>query len=331
MSEILSQSEIDSLLSALQSGEVDVETIRKDEDNKKIRVYDFRRPSKFSKEQLYTIEVIYENFCRLLTTFLSGNLRSRVIAKVASVDQVTYEEFIRSMQNPTILNVFTMEPLEGKGVIEINPVVGFSIIDRSFGGPGLSTVKGRSLTEIERSVMERLVEKMLTLFTDAWKSLLNVEAYLESTDTNPQFTQVVSPLEMVIVIAINTQIAETEGFINICLPCIMMEPLSNKLNTKFWFNSSSRSQKGDKTPFLKRTLEKTELPISVLLGKSIITVKELLELQQGDVINLDKKKEKDVEIYIDSGLRFFAKPGISGNKLAVQITDVMMEGGVNIE
>jgi len=331
VSEILSQNEIDALLSALQSGEVDVETIRHEETAKKIRVYDFRRPSKFSKDQLYTIEVIYENFSRLLTTLLSGSLRTRVQAKVASVDQVTYEEFIRSIPNPSILNIFSMSAMEGKGIFEINPVIGFSIIDRLFGGPGLSTVRGRPLTEIEKNVMEKISEKILSLFTEAWSSLLDTEAFLENIEINPQFTQVLSPLEMVIIITINTQIGETEGFINICLPCLMLEPISAKLNTKFWFSSSVRALSEDKTAYVKSVVERTKLPVSVVLGKNTLSVLDLLELQVGDVINLERDKKDEVEVYVESRLKFFAKPGLSGNKVAVQITKLQQEGSVDDE
>jgi flagellar motor switch protein FliM len=331
VSEVLSQSEIDALLSALQSGEVDVDTIRHEESSKKVRAYDFRRPSKFSKDQLYTLEVIYENFSRLLTTFLSGNLRSRVLAKVVSVDQITYEEFIRSIPNPTIINIFSMEPLEGKGILEINPIIGFSIIDRLFGGPGLSTMKGRPLTEIERSVMEKLSEKMFSLFQESWVSLMDVEAFLESIEINPQFTQVVSPLEMVIIITINVEIAETEGLINICLPCLMLEPVSDKLNTKFWFSNAVKAVNEDSARSLKKVIEKTALPVAAVLGKNSISVGELLGLQVGDVINLESHTDSDIEVYVESKLKYYAKPGLLGNKLAVQISNVLMEGSDDYE
>lgn len=326
MSDILSQSEIDALLNALQSGEVDVEAIRKEEATKKIRIYDFRRPSKFSKDQLYTIEVLYDNFCRLLTTMLSGSLRSRVIAKVASVDQVTYEEFIRSVPNPAILMVFSLEPLEGKGMMEISPVIGFSIIDRLFGGPGLSTIKGRPLTEIEKSVMERIGEKILALFKESWNSLMDIEAFLDSIEINPQFTQFLAPLEMVIIITINTQLGDTEGFINICLPCLMLESISEKLNTKFWFSNTMREANEDNSTFLRSVVEKTVLPLSVLLGKNTLTVRDLLELQIGDVINLEQPVDRDVEIYVGSKLKYLGKPGLFSNKLAVKINQTCNEG-----
>lgn len=326
MGEVLSQSEIDALLSALQSGEVDVEAIKYEENSKKVRVYDFRRPSKFSKDQLYTLEVIYDNFCRLLTTFLSGSLRSRVLAKVVSVDQITYEEFIRSIPNPTILNVFSMEPLEGKAILEINPIIGFSIIDRLFGGPGLSTVKGRPLTEIERCVIEKLSEKILSHFRESWISLIELDAFLESIEINPQFTQIQSPLEMVIIITINMQIGETEGLINICLPCLMLEPISDKLNTKFWFSGSSPTVDTNSARHLRKVVEKTSLPISVVLGRNTISINELMGLQVGDVIPLERARNSDLEVYIEKKLKYLGKPGLLGNNLAIQISRIHQEG-----
>lgn len=332
MSEILSQAEIDSLLSALQSGEVDVDAIRDEESSKKIREYDFRRPNKFSKDQLYTIEVIFENFARLLTTLLSGSLRSRVYSKVASVDQVTYEEFIRSVPNPTILNVFSMSPLEGKGILEINPVIGFSIVDRLFGGPGLSTIKGRPLTEIEKNVMERIVEKILYLFHESWQSMMEVNAIPESMEINPQFAQVLSPLEMVVIVTINTNIGDVEGFINICIPCLMLEPIASKLNTKFWFTGTLRHNVNENYKSnLKKNLQKTQLPISVNIGSNSITIKELLGLQVGDVINLEHKQDNEVEILVNNKKKFYGKPGLVGHNMAVEITKFVDEGSVDDE
>ena len=331
MSEILSQSEIDALLSALQSGEVDVEAIREEQNTKKIRLYDFRRPNKFSKDQLNTIEVIYENFCRLLTTLLSGSLRTRVMVKVAAVEQVTYEEFTRSIPNPTILNIFSLAPLEGKAILEINPIIGFSIIDRLFGGPGYSTIKGRPLTEIEKTVMERIVDKILSLFTETWASLLHVDAFLENIEINPQFTQIVAPLEMVVIITLNTQIGETEGLINICLPCLMLETLSGKLNTKFWFTTNNKAQHEDKSKFIQQVVEKARIPLTAVLGRTTLTVKELLELQVGDVIDLERKKDSEIEVYVGSRLKYYGKPGLLGSKLAVQIIRIQEEGSEDNE
>lgn len=326
MGEVLSQSEIDALLTAMQSGEVDVEAIKSEKKSKKIRVYDFRRPNKFSKDQLNTIEVIYDNFCRLMVTLLSGILRTRVVANVASVDQLTYDEFVRSIPNPTILNVFSLAPLEGKGILEINPIIGFSIIDRLFGGPGLSTFKGRMLTEIEKNVIWKISERILFLFGEVWSSLYKVTPFLDVIEINPQFTQVVAPLEMVVIISINTQIGETEGVINICLPCLMLEAIADQLNTKFWFAGLSSSGSENHSQYLQKVVEKTALPLTAVLGSNILTIREVLELQVGDVIPLERKKNSDVEVYIGSKLKYYGKPGLIGNKMAVKINETYNEG-----
>jgi flagellar motor switch protein FliM len=326
MAESLSQEEIDALLLAVESGEIDIESVKDVESGKIVRDYDFRRPNKFSKDQLNTIELIYEDFCRSLGTLFSGLLRTRVVAKVGSVDQFTYDEFVQAIPNPTILNVFSFLPLEGKGILEINPIIGFSIIDRLFGGPGLSTVKGRPLTEIEKNVIERMSEKILVLFKDSWSICYEVNPFLEVIEINPQFTQVVSPTEMVVIITINIKIGEAEGLMNICLPCLMLEPIAEKLNTRFWFAGASGTSAKNYSQYLQQVIEKTEVPFSVVLGRDSIKIKEILELQTGDVIPLEKKKDSDVEVYVGSKLKFYGQVGCIGKKLAIKINKAFREG-----
>jgi len=236
VAEILSQLEIDALLNALQTGEVDAETIKQKESEKKIRIYDFRRPNKFSKEQLNTIEVISENYCRLITTYLSGQLRTRVQIKVASVEQLTYEEFIRSIPNPTILNIFGLLPFEGKGILEINPNLVFYIIDRLFGGPGTANMSGRPLTEIEQNVVAKTVTKLLDYFKDAWANL--VELKNASVIGPTGFSQVNSG---VLYLPLPSKSTKPGGFIVSILlsfmyshiPAVLLCPLLNPGSTRF--------------------------------------------------------------------------------------------------
>jgi len=328
MGEILSQKDIDSLLSAIQAGNLNVDANKSEvkKDDRIIKNYDFRRPNKFSKDQLNTIEFIYEDFSRSLKTLLSGLLRIRVETKLDFVSEFTYDEFVQTIPNPTILNVFSLPPLDGKGILEINPTIAFSIIDRLFGGPGFSTNVGRALTEIEKNVIQRVVEKILVLFKEAWSICFEINPTLEVIENNPQFAQVVSLQEMVIVITIHITIGEVEDLINICLPCLMLEPMANKLNTKFWFASASASSKKDHSKYLQQVVDGTEIPLSVVLGNNSITIKELLELQKGDVIPLDKKKDKDAEVFIDSELRFYGQIGKIGNNLAIRINKTCHEG-----
>ena len=154
MGDVLSQAEIDALLSALSDGQVDAEEMKTTKTQKRIRVYDFKRPNKFSKDQIHSLQNIYENYCRGLTTYFSGNLHSVIESKVLSIEQITYDEFIRSLPNPTVLGLYSLNPLEGTVLMEVSPSLAFTIVDRLLGGQGQDAEKNRDLTEIERTIIE---------------------------------------------------------------------------------------------------------------------------------------------------------------------------------
>ncbi len=326
MADVLSQNEIDELLSAISTGVVNAENIKQEQKQKKIKLYDFKRPDKFSKDQIRTLYMLHENFARLLNTYLSAHLRTMVQVSVASVDQLTYEEFIRSMPNPSVISVFEMRPLSGNALMEINPSIVFSIIDRLFGGVGTPPAKPRELTDIEQSIVARLVNKALESLSEAWRQVVNIEPRLEIIESNPQFTQIVPPNDMVVIITLQTRIAQTEGFINLCIPYLVLEPIMPKLTTSFWV-ASSIARAGSKTNVtqMQKKLERTLVPLMVELGKINVTVGEMLDLTVGDVIRLDSKVNEELPIIIGQHQKFKCKPGSSNNRIAVQITQVVPE------
>ncbi|MHB8170469.1 MAG: flagellar motor switch protein FliM [Thermincolia bacterium] len=328
MTEILSQAEIDALLSALSTGETDAEQAKnaRREKSMAIKVYDFKRPNKFSKEQLHTIQAIHENFCRLVTTYFSAHLRTIVQINVVSVEQLTYEEVVGSIPNPTIINVVTAAPLEGNLIFEINPGIAFTIIDRLFGGPGEAPEKMRGLTDIERSVVERVVNNILDLLAEAWENIVQLTPKLEMIESNPQFAQIVSPTEMVVMITLETKIGEREGLMTICIPYIVLEPIISKLTAHFWYSSTSRKATSENIEILKRRVEKVRVPLIARLGTATISIGELLELQKGDVISLNKSTNSPIEVLVGSKTKFFGVPGLSGSRLAIQITGLIREG-----
>lgn len=326
VSDVLSQEEIDALLSALNRGEINAEDLKQERSKKKVRVYDFRRPNKFSKDQLYTLQIIFENYSRSLSTYLSAQLRHAVSIDVLAVEQLMYDEFMRSIPNPTILCIFSMPPLEGSSIMEINPNLGFAMIDKLFGGPGLPPDKVRSLTEIEETVIERLSEKMLSYMTEPWSTILAVEPYLERIDSNPQFTQIVSPGEMAVIVSLEARLGEVPGMINFCLPYLVLEPVVNKLNVHYYYSSTVKERRTDSSEHIKMRLKDTVIPIRVVLGRAVITVKDLLELSVGDVITLNKGVNDELEVIIGQRPKFMARPGTFSERVAVQITRVMEEG-----
>ena len=325
--DVLSQSEIDDLLSALSTGVVSAEAMKLEEKQKKIKTYDFKRPDKFSKDQIRTLYMLHENFARLVNSYLSANLRTLIHINVASVDQLTYEEFIRSLPNPSVITIFQMKPLTGNAILEINPNIVFSIIDRLFGGPGSPTTKPRALTDIEEAIIRRVINKILESLQEAWKQVVSIEPKLEVIETNPQFTQIVPPNDMVVIITLQTKIGQTEGLINICIPYLVVEPIVSKLTTTFWVASSmTKESTQESVAAVQRKLERTSIPLVVEMGKVSVTVQELLDLAVGDVLQLESKIESDLSVIIGSNEKFKCKPGLTGNKLAVQITKIVPGG-----
>lgn len=330
MSDVLSQSEIDELLSVLSTGEVSLEEIKQEDTKKKVQVYDFKRPNKFSKDQISTLQVIFENYSRSITTYLSAHLRTSVKINVASIDELTYDEFIRSLPNPSIINIFKLHPLEGNALVEINPSISFNIIERLLGGPGISEGKSRGLTDIERIVAMKTNQKLLDFLKEAWANIIDFEPKLEVIEHNPQFTQIVTVTEMVIVITLEAKIGDAEGMMNFCLPFIVLEPIISKLSTHFWFASTAKEYTTETIAALKKRIEKTKVPLTVHVGETNLTVEELLDLQAGDVVKLEQKVSQDLTLFIGNRPKFKCKPGIVGSKMAVEITSLATEGDDDI-
>ena len=330
--DVLSQSEIDELLNALSAGEVSAEDMKGEQEQRKIKVYDFKRPDKFSKDQIRTLYMLHENFARFFNTYLSANLRALVHINVASVDQMTYEEFVRSLPNPSVIGIFQMRPLKGNVILEMNPNIVFAVIDRLFGGVGLPLSKPRALTDIEESIVRRVMSKALDSLQDAWKQVLVVDPKLEMIETNPQFTQIVPPNDMVVLITLQCKIGQAEGLVNICIPYLVLEPIMSKLTTTFWVASSmSKQSLPEHVSAIQQKLERARIPLVVEMGRTQINVYDLLGLSQGDVLRLDSQVDQELKITIGHREKFLCKPGLVNRKMAVQITKILNEGDTENE
>jgi flagellar motor switch protein FliM len=324
--EVLSQNEIDALLSALSSGEMNAEELMKEEPEKKIRVYDFKRALRFSKDQIRGLTRIHENFARLLTTYFSTRLRTFANISVATVDQIPYEEFIRSIPKQTILNVFSVSPLEGNILIEINPNIAYAMLDRVLGGKGTNINKIDNLTEIETRIMSQMFEKMIDNLQEAWDSLVEIHPLLEEFEVNPQFLQMVSPNETVVVISLNTAIGESSGMINICIPHIVLEPIISKLSVHYWMQNQSNKITPEDTEKITSHLEEAPIEVTAILGQSTITVNELLNLSVDDVIQLNQNIREPISVLVNNQEKFIAQLGKKKNKFAIQILNTFQKG-----
>jgi flagellar motor switch protein FliM len=328
MNEVLSQDEIDQLLTAISSGDIETEEVAQQADQRKIKIYDFKRPDKFSKEQIRTVSIMHETFARLTTTSLSANLRSLVHVHVASVDQLTYEEFIRSIPNPTTLAVINMDPLKGSAVLEIDPSVTFSIIDRLFGGKGEGTKVTRDLSDIEQSVMEGIIVRILGNMREAWSQVIDLRPRLGQIETNPQFAQIVPPTEMVVLVTLETKVGEVEGMMNFCIPYLTIEPIISKLSAQYWYSSVRRGTTTENLNILRERLSSIEVTVAAEIGKMDLTVRDVLALKQGDVIRLSNTRIGDpMVLKVGNKPKFTCRPGVVGNKLAVMILSKLEDIG----
>lgn len=324
MGEVLSQNEIDNLLQALSSGELDVEDM-KESAEKQVKNYDFKRPAKFSKEHLRTLEIIFEHYGRLLSTNLPVYLRKNVQISVASSETVTFSEFTNALSNPVILGVINFNPLPGNIVIELQTNLGYAMIDRMLGGAGQPLDKNRDFSEIELSILDKIMVMCMTLMREPWKNVVDLDPFMERIESNPQFAQIIAPNEMIAIVTLNVRIGDVEGFMNVCLPFITLETIMDKLNTKYWFSTMQEVSDETYQEYIEAMIKRVDIPLKAVLGKSVISVMDFSTLQVGDIIRLDNKVDDELEVYVGNLKKFTALPGVNKENYAVRITSVIRE------
>lgn len=322
MGDTLSQNEIDMLLKALSSGEYDAETM--DAEEKKILDYDFHRPTKFSKEHLRTLEIIFEHYGRLMASSLPLYLRKNVQAEVMNSEAIIYSEFSNALSNPVLLGIVNIAPLKGNIIIEWADNLGYTMVDRMLGGNGAPLEKNRDFTEIEMAIIDRVFRAMVGLLKEPWRNVADIEPRLEKIETDSQFAQIIAPGEMIAIITMNLRIGDVEGLVNICLPFVSLEPIMDKLNTKYWYSTVQEHSKSYETA-MESLISRAEIPVMALLGRSSISVNDFVMMQKGDIIKLDTKINDELDVYTGNIKKFKALPGSSGENYAVRVTSIIRE------
>lgn len=330
--EILSQEEINALLAAIAAEEEQGEAERpkdpfrprelRPEGKGRVKPYDFARPNKLSKEQLRTLQVMHEPFARGIATTMSAYLRSFVQVEVVSADAMTYEEFSRMLPNPGMMAVFSLGPLEGSALLEIDPDLGFAILDRLLGGPGTAPKHLRELTELEQPVMRRVMEQIIERLPDAWNQMAEVEPRFQRLEVNPHFTQLVPPRDMVVVVRLEMSLQMASGRLHLCLPFDMIEPLVPKLSAHYLFIRGKKEASAEEARALRERIGRLVVPVTVILGTANVSFAELLDLEVGDYITLDTRVDGVLPVRIGSRTKFYGRPGRVGNRMAVEIVKV---------
>lgn len=324
MGDVLSQSEIDNLLSALNNGEFDPAETEEAEE-RQVKDYDFARPSKFSKDHLRTLVFIFEHYARLLSTNLPVYLRKNVQVEVMHAEAATFQEFSNSLSNPVLLGVVNFAPLEGTIILEIASGLGYTIVDRMLGGSGVPLEKAREFTEIELTIIERIMVVCTNLLVEPWQNVQRLEPMLERIETNSQFAQFVSPNEMTSIVTMNIKIGDVEGLMNICIPFAVVEPVIEKINTKYWYATAEVKDNEMYREIIEDNINKAQIPVRAIMGRSAISVNDFIHLQIGDIIKVNTKIEDDLDVYVGNIKKFSALPGAYDDAYAVKIKSVYRE------
>jgi flagellar motor switch protein FliM len=344
--DILSDGELDALLAGMKEGPKKQSAHEEDAEEEetvvagpamvsrkkgKIKMYDFRRPDKFSKDQIRTIEMMHESFARHFGADLSGYIRTIAEVTVTSVKQLTYSEYIEKVPNPTSIAVFSLEPLKGLAIFEINPSIIFPIIDRVLGGQGEAISKPRELTDLEQAIVGKIIEKGFLNLKDSWHRIVDFDPEIKARETNPQFVQIVAPNEMCLNLNFEIKIKEHVGAMSMCLPYMVIEPVLYKLSAKQWFTLSKEDMSPETQEILDDKVKHTWVPLYVNLGGTSLKMKEVIDLKIGDIIKLETNAKDDLLITVEKKPMFYAKIGTKGKKKAVKISSVIKKNDTSYE
>lgn len=245
---------------------------------------------------------------------------------MSSSETVIFSEFSNSLSNPVILGVVNFHPLGGMILIELASQLGFAMIDRMLGGAGDPLEKSREFTEIEMTIIEKMMVVCMQLMREPWKNVVDINPMMERIETNSQFAQIIAPNDMIAIVTLNMKIGEVEGFMNVCLPFFTLESVMDKLNTKYWYANLQEQDDEDFEEYIESLIKRVDVPVKAVLGKTSISVTDFVNLQVGDIIRLDTEVEQDLTVYVGNIKKFTALPGSSRDKNAVRITSVIREG-----
>lgn len=333
MSDVLSQSQIDDLLQSLNSGDISVNDLETISAEKKVRPYDFKIPKKFNKEQLKTLSIIYENYGRLLSSYLSGTLRSYCKVEVMTIEEQRFFEYSNALSENILMGVMDMEPLEGSSMITFTQPIAFAIIDRLLGGPGDNYEADRDYTDIELQLLKQVVQTMCGLVGDAWENVYALKPAFSRLESNSRQSQLVSPNETVVIVMLSVEIRDVVGNISFCIPYVILEPVLEHLNTRYWFTEShAKNEDGAASrENLLRKVRQVPIELRAVLGTGHITLRDALDLQVGDVIGLDQHVDDQAIVFSGKSPWFEGTLGTWHHSRAVRVDRTMLEGGVKDE
>ncbi len=324
MGDVLSQSEVESLLAALDPGmqpQQHSSSTMRDDFNAQISVYDFKRPERVSKEQMRAFQALHDGFSREFGAALSGMLRAIVEVKLISVDQLTYSEFVFSLENPTCFNLLYSEGLEGHIILDLNPSIIYPIVDRLLGGGKAASqdLPQRPLTEIELQLVSRITKQAIQGLESAWSNICQLKLKVSQIESNPQLVQIVPPNEVIVLISFEISMGDIRGIMNLCIPFNTIEPLAGKLSSDSWSTYSKKGVDARQIANLETGVSHAAVEVVVHLAQAKLTAKELAQLAVGDVILTESSPQKGAQVLVEGTPLFTAFPGVLKGHKAIRM------------
>jgi len=342
MAKILSQEEVDALLkshasksskgpspaaapAAQERHQAPAQKAKKAQVTKKVSLYNFRRPDRVSREQMRTLHFMHDRFARNFSSSLSAYLRTITEVNLVSVEQLSYQEFLLSVPDPTCFNAISIKPLEGALAMEVNPQLVFPIIDKMLGGPGESLRIIRTMTDIEQSIFDGVVKLALEDLREAWRGIVDVDFKVQARETSPQLIQIVAPNEVIILIVFEVKMGSVVGMINLAVPSIILEPVASKFDQEM-FTGYKKSASFEEARLLMESLKRCTMEVSAEIRGTKLPVSDILKLQAGDLIPLTTRFDAVLDLAVDGIPRFHGYVALNANQKRVfQITSASPE------
>lgn len=324
MADILSQEEIDALLEVVEDDSEESKDLDSSDilNKKQVTLYDFKRPNRVSKEQLRAFRGIHDKMARNLSSQISAIMRSIVEIQLHSVDQMTYGEFLMSLPSPTSFNIFSMRPLDGSGVLEINPSIAFPMIDRLLGGNGEPYEANREFSDIELSLIDTILRYVMSNLKEAWGSVTEIFPAVDAKESSPSVIQIVAQNEIVIMVVMEITIGHSSGMMNICYPVISLESVLSRLASRDLMLSETNSKKS-RNKELQVLIGGALVNVSAMLGSAKLSLEEVLELRTGDTIRLDRVADDTIIVNIDERDKYIAEIGLQRYRKTIKIKDII--------
>ncbi|MCG8451017.1 MAG: flagellar motor switch protein FliM [Pirellulales bacterium] len=327
--DVLSRAEVENLLNAMEGKPEVQEAVAPAaalRPRDKITVYDFKRPERVGKGQMRALQTMHEGFGRNFGAALSALLRTIVEVKLTSVDQLTYSEFVFSLENPTCFNLIHAQPLEGPLILDINPSILFPIIDRLLGGSTSGEAPARRpFTEIELRLVSRITDLFLKEMQRAWENVLNLNLAVDRVESNPQLVQIIPANEVVVLISFELTLGETRGMVNLCIPFNSIERIGHKLSSNNWANHNKRPPTSESIQRISDNIATAPVEVTVELAHTQIATADLINLRVGDIIASEKDIHEPLLVSIEGRPKFHARPGQIKGKKAFEVVAALEE------